>query len=368
MFRKRCQIFKRKPKEVLFIIAASSLLFLIACGEGGETVDEVPLHTGEEATQLDDFYSEPAANRVLNIGFEGGLCQIAIVLAHLRGFFEGEGLETQIVVTGDMVSSRDALAAGHIDTTAGMLAGWFVPVTQGVEMEFTLGLHTGCASAFVLANSDIMHFEAGQDIAVSGAIGGAFHNIGLRFIYREGLVPSDFTWRDFSADQAVMALESGDVQVAVIPDQVGQQFVEQGLLRRIRSLDDADFTDEPCCVLGISRAFLAENPKTSERITKAIYDATRWLGESEANKVEAVELLIEAGYLSANLDVEYIVSLLQNWTWGVTHEQTELTLQASIREFQNLGLLNENLDPDVVQSEIWNPLGETGCCPNANES
>lgn len=306
------------------------------------------------------FEDEVGGQRAIRLGFEGGICQAAIPIAHYLGFFAEEGLETEIIVTGDLVSSRDALIAGHIDTVAGMLAGWFVPVTQGVDLQFTLGLHTGCASAFVLADSDIYEFEIGQDIAVSGAIGGAFHNIALRFVYREGFTPDDFSWRDFPAADAVIALQNGAVQVAVIPDQVGHRFVDDGVLRVIRSLDDVDFVDDNCCVLGMSGAFIAANPETAERITRAVYNASRWLDESSRNRTTAVNLLIENGYVSSAVDVDYVVGLMSRWRWGTPHHLTEQTFDISIVEYQAMGVINPALSLDDIKAQVWHPFSLEG--------
>lgn len=325
---------------VLFITLAT---LLAGCGNENSTTN--PLTFEEEA----------GSQRTIRLGFEGGLCQAAIPLAHLKGFFEAEGLTTEIVVTGDLVNSRDSLAAGHIDTVAGMLAGWFVPATQGIDIRFTQGLHTGCASAFVLADSDITGFRHGQNIAVSGAIGGAFHNIALRFIHREGFEPDDFIWRDFPAAEAVIALQNGAAQIAVIPDHVGKRFVDEGVLRVIRSLDDDDFNEESCCVLGFLGSFINANPQTAKRISHAVYNASRWLNESEANKRNGVMLLIEAGYLSSALDVDYVVGLMCNWTWGVSHSVTEETLITSIAEYQALGVINPTLNPTHVKEQVWLP-------------
>ncbi|MCL2226652.1 MAG: ABC transporter substrate-binding protein [Oscillospiraceae bacterium] len=325
----------------LFAVLAFALA---GCGGNGTT------------TGTGNFEEEVGSQRAIRLGFEGGLCQAAIPIAHLMGFFAEEGLQTEIVVTGDLVNSRDSLVAGHIDTVAGMLAGWFVPVTQGIDIRFTQGLHTGCASAFVLADSGIARLESGQQIAVSGAIGGAFHNIALRFAYREGLAPGDFTFRDFPAAEAVIALQDGVVQVAVIPDQVGQRFVDEGILHRIRSLDDADFVSDNCCVLGMTGAFIDANPETAARITRAVYRASRWIDESDANKTQSVEVLIENGYVSAAVDVAYVVGLMNNWRWGIPHDLTEATLEISIVEYQAMGVINPNLDPEVIKAQVWHPF------------
>ena len=349
----------KKYISVALLLLTITLVF-VACAANEQTPVQVESEQVEpeqvEPEQVETY--EPASRRTIRLGFDGGLCQAAIPIAHLNGFFEAEGLETEIVVTGDLVNSRDALAAGQIDTVAGMLAGWFVPVSQGIDIRFTQGLHTGCASAFVLADSDITAFEPGHEVAVSGSIGGAFHNIALRFVYRAGFSQDDFIWRDFPAAEAVIALQNGTVQVAVIPDQVGQRFVQEGVLRVIQSLDDDDFKAEACCVLGLSGAFIDENPDTAARITRAIYNASRWLNENDENKTAAVNTLIEHGYVSASVDVEYVVGLMNNWLWGLPHSITEQTLITSIKEYQALGVLNPDLPLDVIKEQVWHPLGQ----------
>lgn len=342
----------KNHRKVMVLLFAVLLMASFLAGCSG-TNDKAPQTPGV-------FEEEAGGTRTIRLGFEGGLCQGAIPLAHLLGFFAEEGLDTEIVVTGDLVSSRDALAAGHIDTVAGMLSGWFVPVTQGIDIRFTLGLHTGCASAFVLADSHITELEAGQNIGVSGAIGGAFHNIALRFAYREGLAPQELTFRDFPAAEAVIALQNGDVQVIVIPDQVGMRFVEEGVLRVIRSLDDGDFSNETCCVLGMTGAFIDQNPETAARISRGIYRASRWLDESFENKILGIELLMEHGYIAGGLDITYLAGLMDNWTWGIAHAFTEEILFTAIHEFQAMGVLNPNLDPGLIHGQVWHPLGIDG--------
>jgi len=237
---------------------------------------------------------------------------------------------------------------------SGMIAAWLRPVTQGVDIRFTLGLHTGCASAFVLADSDITQFEDGQDVAVTGGIGGLFHNIALRFIANDGFVAEDFTWRDFPPDQLLLALQDGTADVAVFPDNLGEQWILDGTLRRIRSLhEDPDFKYEACCVLGIAGDFFDENPLTSERISRAVFNAAQWIGESDENKAEAAQLLIDYGYISSS--VEYAVSLMQMWDWALVHEMTEQTLHNTVREYQALGIIDANISPDIVEEQIWHP-------------
>lgn len=215
------------------------------------------------------FAAEPASSRTIHISYDGGLCQAAIPIAQHKGFFDAENLTTELTKSGGTQDNvRDALVAGKIDTSAGMIAGWLKPITNGVDIRFTVGLHTGCTSAFVLAGSPIKSFAdaKGKVIAINGGIGGVYHNIGYRFIANDGFVPEDFTWKDFPADQTLLILQRGNADVAVFSDQLAEKWVQDGTLRRIRSLhEDKDFADEACCVFGFSGAFLAKNPVTSEK-------------------------------------------------------------------------------------------------------
>jgi NitT/TauT family transport system substrate-binding protein len=313
-----------------------------------EQTDDVAELTADEVEAT--YLKEPAASRVIHIGYDGGLCQGAIAIAHEKGFFAEEGLNTELTKSE---SPRDAIAGGKIDTSAGMIAGWLKPITNGVNLVFTLGLHTGCTSAIVLADSEINSFAdaKGSVIGISGGIGGVNHNIGYRMIAHDNLLPEDFIWSDFPADQLLLLLQNGDIQVAIAGDQMAEKWVQQGLVKRVRSTTlDEDFKDETCCVLGLSGTFLEENPIASEKISRAIYKASLWVQD---NKKEAAQILIDKGHVSG--EVDYIASLLDLYDFRRTNEQTEKSILDSTQEYKNLGVLNNDLNVDTLQNQIWHP-------------
>jgi len=299
---------------------------------------------------------ESALNRTIRIGFDGNLCQAAVGIAHYKGFFSDEGLKTELTRSGGtMDNTRDALAGRKIDTATGMIAGWLKPVTNGIDIRFTVGLHTGCTSAFVLAGSNITKFEKGQTIAITGGIGGVNHNIAYRFIAHDGFVPDDFSWKDFPGDQLLLIMQNKQADVAVIGDQIAERWVIDGTLKRIRSLNtDDDFKNEACCVMGIAGWFFDENPVTSEKISQAAYKASLWLDASDENKREAARILLENGYISGS--EEYAFQLLKLWRFGLSNEITEKSLFDSVSEYQALGVINKNIDPEDFKKQIWRPL------------
>ncbi|MDR0706664.1 MAG: ABC transporter substrate-binding protein [Treponema sp.] len=338
----------------VLILAVALALLPTACNKKASVAS--PSQAGSATDKETAYQAEPASQRVIHIAYDSGLCQAAIPIAQYKGFFEAEGLKTELTKTGGTQdNTRDALAGGKIDTAAGMIAGWLKPITNGIDLRFTVGLHTGCASAFVLAGSDITEFEKGQTVAINGGIGGVYHNIGYRFIAHDGFVPEDFTWRDFPADQTLLILQNGNADVAVFSDQLAEKWVQDGTLRRIRSLhEDEDFRDEACCVLGIAGPFLDENPVASEKISRAIYKAALWIGESDANKDESAQILLDNGYISGTK--EYAVSLMKLFRWGLPSSLTEATLDLSVTDYQKLGVISSSLDPAKVKAQIWAPL------------
>ncbi|MDR1569596.1 MAG: ABC transporter substrate-binding protein [Oscillospiraceae bacterium] len=315
------------------------------------------LIASEEIAALSDeayeaaYASEPASQRAIHIGYDGGLCQAAIPIAQEKGFFAAEGLTTELTRSE---SARDALAAGKLDTSAGMIAAWLVPIRNGVDIVFTVGLHTGCASAVVLADSDIQSFDdvKGGNIAITGGIGGVYHNIGYRFVAHDGFKATDFQWRDFPADQLLLVLQRDEAKAAILSDQIAENWVQEGSVRRIRSLAlDDDFVRESCCVLGISGQFLRENPVASDKIARAVYNASVWIQESEENRKEAAQILLDNGHISGT--VEYALSLLNLYQFGLDNSITEKSLYDSVDEYKALGVLDAETDPDALKEQIW---------------
>ena len=334
----------RGSKGILFILLVLiAVLAAVGCKKKVETGGQNKADQKEAA-----FQKEPAASRIIHIGYDGGLCQGAIAIAHEKGFFAAEGLTTELTKSE---SPRDAISGGKIDTSAGMIAGWLKPITNGVNLVFTLGLHTGCTSAIVLVGAAINTFEdaKGSVIGISGGIGGTNHNIGYRMIAHDNLKPEDFTWSDFPADQLLLLLQNGEIEVAIAGDQMAEKWVQQGLVKRIRSTTlDEDFSDETCCVLGLSGKFLEENPITSEKISRAIYKASLWVQD---NKEETAQILIDKGHVSG--EVAYITSLLELYDFVRTNEQTDKSINDSIKEYQNLGVIDVNINVDQLKQQLW---------------
>ena len=96
------------------------------------------------------FHAEDAANRTIHVSYGGGsLCTSPMALAYFLGYYEAEGLDVEIIY---VESDKEALASGF-------LASWLPAISNGVGFTFTTGIHTGCGSVVVLADSDIQSYK-----------------------------------------------------------------------------------------------------------------------------------------------------------------------------------------------------------------
>lgn len=302
----------------------------------------------EELTKL--YEKEPASKRTINVAYDGGLCLSAIPLAQYKGYFEEEGLKTKLVASG-ATGARDALVAKKIDTAVGMITDWVTAIQNGVEIQFTEALHTGCTSAAVLADSDIQGFKAGQKVAIAGPIGGFIHNIGLRFVAHDGFKSDDFNWLAMDSGTVLSALQKGEAEVIVAGDQLINQWAKDGLVRVIRSqTTDDDFKDEACCAFGFLKSFIEENPVTVYKISRALYKTSKWLDESDENKREAVDYCLENGYTSGDADTNF--ELLKSLKFGLEYEDLNKSLHGIVPEFVQLGILKKDLDQEAFMENL----------------
>ena len=349
---------KNKVVHGLLIFVLLTVTLLAGCTKSSTpaepAVTPAPAQNNNGGTEIptpavvDAGADEEALKRVINIGYNGGLCQAPIAIAQEKGFFAAEGLNTQLVKAA---VPRDAIAGGLLDTSAGMIAAWLKPVTNGVNIVFTVGLHTGCTSVVTLPDSGIEKIAdaKGKPFAISGGIGGVNHNIAYRMLAHDNLQTTDFQWKDFPEDQLLLVLQRKEAPIAVVSDQLAEKWVQEGLVKRIRSTTlDEDFHDEACCVLGISGEFIEKNPVTAEKISKAVYKAAQWV---EENKLEAAKIMIEKGHISGT--PEYAVDLLNLYKFAIPKEDAIESIYTSVDEYKQLGVIDANLDAEKLKEQIF---------------
>jgi NitT/TauT family transport system substrate-binding protein len=110
--------------------------------------------------------------------------------------------------------------------------------------------------------------------------------------------------------------------------------------------------------MGIAGVFLDANPVTSEKISRAVYRAAKWLDANDENKAECARILLEHSYISGT--VEYAVQLYKMFRYGISSEVTVQTLYHYVDQFQALGIIDKNLSADDIKAQIWVPFNLEG--------
>ena len=299
---------------------------------------------------------EPAYGRVIRVGYNGGLCLGSFGIAQAKGFYEAEGLETEITrYQGGSSAQGDAIGTGKIDLAGDHIATLLVPAVNGVRMKFTTGIHTGCKSLCVLADGPIKSTKdlIGKTIAVPDGIGASDQNITMRMLSHDGIDPlKDVKYKVTDSGASVLALQNGEIHAALLGDQFIQKFLDDGTLRVIRTITfDDDFIIEPCCIHAVNLDFYEQNPITVRKLTNAHEEASKWIMD---NREEAVQVMQENQWASGEEDL--VLKVFKTYDYTIDEKATEETLVRIIDDYKTFGLIDKSYDTQETLKRIWDPV------------
>ena len=297
------------------------------------------------------YRKEPASKRPIAINIGGSYCSSGVALAGLMGFFKEEGIEYEVIKTPNMM---EALSTGKIDLAATHVTQMLKPTANGLDVAFMGGANTGCQSFYVPIDSPVDSLDdlKGEIIGVSGGIGGSGHNIVMTMLSADNLKGEDYKFLDFEGSQLIAAAQNGEVAGFLAPDQLGEMWVEQGKVKRIRTIThDEDFKEDICCLWFANGTFREENPVTSYKITRAINKVKTHM---EENTPETVEMTMDEGWVAGDKDYNIKVSIPFNM--NPTNEDAERTLVKNIEAYKEMGILDKNTDTVEFMNKHWKPF------------
>ena len=333
----------------------------------GENVNEKDPEAVEEETGKDakdnenedndvettgSIEDEPHYGKPIKVAYNGGICTGAPGIADVRGEFEKRGLEVEFI---NVKSDVDSIGTHTADATIGHIAKFVPPTINGVNAVFASGAHTGCKSLYVLDNGEINDTEGLKNkiIGFPGAIGSADHNIAIRFLNNDGIDVDDVKYRQVDNAAIIQALESGELGGAILSDEYASQFIENGTIKRIRSLSfDEDFKNEACCINALNGDFVKENPQMAKLYNEAVLETQKWI---ENNVEEATQILFDNNWADGDFDTA--VEMMGSYNWAVSLEDTENTLETVIEDYAKLGIIDPEISKDDFISKYWNSLG-----------
>lgn len=319
---------------------------LIASAQFGTTIENIPEITAEEE---EAWKAEPAYGQTIRVGYNGGLCLGGFGIAQMKGFYEAEGLNTEVT---KMQSQTDALGTGKVDVAGDHIATLLVPTVNGIKMTFTTGIHTGCKTLYALADGPIKSTQdlVGKTVGLPDGIGASDQNITFRFLNHDGIDPTSVKYKVVETSACILAMQNGEIDAATLSDQFAKEFMDNGTIVPIRSLTfDDDFKQEPCCVHAVNTDFMKANPITVKKLNIAFEKASNWMLE---NPEEAVKILMDNGWASG--DMETVLEIFKTYNYGISDDLTETGLKNIIEDYKTFGLIGEDKSTEELMGRIWN--------------
>ena len=348
-------------KKILALLLSSIVLITSACSKVAKKVEN---NISKEESKLtisnvdlndpnldEKWKKEPRYGKKLIINFDGGLCASSLGVAHAKGYFAKEGLDTEII---NNPNPKDAVATGKIDVMVEHISTSLIPSVNGMNITFTTAVNTGCRTMFVLKDSNIKNTKdlEGKVVGVNGGIGSGDHNISIRFFAKDGVDQTKVKFKPVENEALIQAMKNGEISACILSDQYAKQFIDRGIIRAIRSITfDDDFKNEPCCVLILNKKFVEENPITSAKITRAHKQASKWLQE---HKEEAVDIIEANNWGSKDRDKD--IYFLKTYNFNVSDEQTLKSLNDIIKDYKKFKLIDNNKEAKNILKNVWMPI------------
>ena len=300
------------------------------------------------AEELEAMKAEPAYGETI-IYMDMGGCSSSTGTADLKGYYEEAGIIVE-GVKGD--SYVEALGSGQAHVAICHIATNLDPITNGVDITFVGGAHLGCKSLYVLNDSPYMTTEdlKGTNISVPNGIGASDYNITSLMLDDDGINPqTDVNLVQVSADACVAAMENGEISACLLSDVYAYGMLKEGKLRCISSMMDSDYSEVSiCCAISMNATYVKENPVHTKKLVQAIQKALCFVRE---NPEEGADLLLEAGYLSGDRDMNVMINDSQQW--GLSNEFASANLKEIISRYVRLGLITSMDNVDEIYDLAW---------------
>jgi NitT/TauT family transport system substrate-binding protein len=324
----------KKKIAIILVAVLSIVLTLAGCGEK------------PAAVKNDNDY-------VLKIGYSGSLCEAPLQMAIEKGFFEAEGLKIDVTKLAPG-TAFEAVTAGKVEAGFGLLASLVQPLSNGLPIKITSGLHTGCDKVLAPKNSGINSLTdlRGKRIGVpsmssspiifakralaDAGVGVSEKNMEVEFIV-------------FSATDLPLALKNGAVDALAMNDPTASITLKEYDLKSIvDSAVDAPYKDQYCCSAYVRDNIASEHPEVAAKYTRAMQKASAWI---QKNPDEAAKTQVDKKWVAG--DAAFNASVLKTYNFIPSVSGAYDAFGITAKQLQEVGMLDKNVDVDALQKKSF---------------
>jgi NitT/TauT family transport system substrate-binding protein len=285
---------------------------------------------------------------------------LALHAALVKGFFAEEGLRVQ----GSMVDARAAIEQnkphwlwvktdkGLTEADFGFLLTDHLHRVAAGEVDFYIvdGIHPGCEEVLVPPGSPIQSAAGlkGKTVAIapnfaSPAVEPAGHLYFHRELKAAGLDPvKDVTqtpipWESLPklADYVAEGFKTGKFEAVNVGEPAAMTLRQRNVGQTLFSLSRPPHNQEYCCLLGIKKAVVDNQPEKAALIVQTFRRAKQWVAQNPTKAVIAGQT---AGYYAATLPVEPSANALVSFEYDRVVDVAK-SLERSFQERIDAGVI-----------------------------
>jgi NitT/TauT family transport system substrate-binding protein len=326
-----------KKKLSAIAVALIATLLLTSCGQ-------------KQEVKADDY--------VVKIGYSGSLCEAPVHMAVEKGFFAEEGLKVDVIKLAPG-TAFEAVTAGKTDAGFGLLASLIQPLSNGLPIKITSGLHTGCDKVLVPKNSGINNLTdlKGKRIGVpsmssspiifakralaDAGIGVSEKNMEVEFVV-------------FSASDLPIALKNGSIDAIAMNDPtaaVAQK--EYDLNNLVDSAVTEPYKHQYCCTAYVSDSLAKEHPELAAKYTRAMQKASAWI---QQNQDETAKIQVEKKWVAG--DADFNAKVLKSYNYNPSAKGAYDAFGITAKQLQKVGMVAPDVDVEALHKNSFLILKE----------
>jgi NitT/TauT family transport system substrate-binding protein len=281
-------------------------------------------------------------------------------VAQDRGLFKKYGLEVEVVEFRGDATSTKALLAGEVDVNLMGSTASIVTASKGSKIRLWV-VPQPVTPFYLVARKDAattLQGLVGKNVAVSG-IGAYSYHIPRMVLARSGIDPDKAKYIALgSPGDRFKALVAGKIDATVVRTIEAAKLAQYPEIVSLAQVSKVlpEIPDNFCMA---KEEYIAKNPETMYKLTKAMIEANRWMAANKAGTIEVAARVLkdEPPEIFAKA-----YDMMDPREWGVNGDITEGQYKYTVDFLLQVGYLKEALPFDQFFDRRFldRVLGELG--------